>query len=317
MNKKQKQVQQSLLKNEKQVGKELEAIYSDALRAIEDNLQKLLARQDANTPTVVYQVQYQQALKKQISGILDQLHGSEFETIYKYLNDCYTNGYTGALYDITDQLGGAVPFVMAPDPEQVAKAVQLDSKISNGLYTALGEDVAELKKKISATISRGMSTGMSYGQMADLLSAHSKTGYNNAIRIIRTEGHRIQIQSGLDACQAAKDSGCDVVKQWDATLDGRTRPHHKALDGQIREVDEDFETPDGLKAQGPGMFGKPAEDCNCRCAVLQRAKWALDDNELATLKERAEFYGLDKTQDFEDFRAKYLKAAEAEMPDEK
>lgn len=311
MNKKQKQVQQSLLKNEKQVGKELEAVYSEALQAIENKLQKLLARQDANTPTVVYQVQYQQALKKQINGILDQLHGSEFETIDKYLNDCYANGYTGALYDITDQLGGAVPFVMAPDPGQVVKAVQLDSKISSGLYTALGEDVAELKKKISATISRGVSTGMSYGQMADLLSAHSKTGYNNAIRIIRTEGHRIQIQSGLDACQAAKDSGCDVVKQWDATLDGRTRPHHKALDGQIREVDEDFETPDGLKAQGPGMFGKPAEDCNCRCAVLQRAKWALDDDELQTLKDRAAFFGLDKADGLDAFKAAYIDAAKA------
>ena len=54
---------------------------------------------------------------------------------------------------------------------------------------------------------------------------------NNAYRIARTEGHRIQNQSVMDAANKAKDKGVDVVKQWDATLDARTRPHHAMLDG--------------------------------------------------------------------------------------
>lgn len=309
MNSKQKQVLQSQLNDEQKVLKQLEGIYSDALDGIDAQLQKLLARQDANTPTVIYQVQHQQALRDQISGILSQLQSNQFNAVSDYLQDCYTNGYTGAMYDITGQIG-APPVILAPDPQQMVKAVQLDSKISTTLYAKLGVDVTELKRKISTTISRGISTGMGYGQIATLLNQYSKAGYNNTMRIVRTEGHRIQVQSGLDACQAAKDSGCDVVKQWDATLDGRTRPHHKQLDGQLREIDEPFEV-DGKTADAPGMFGKPAEDCNCRCALLQRARWALDDDELATLKERAQFFGLDKTQDFEDFKAKYLAAAQA------
>lgn len=51
------------------------------------------------------------------------------------------------------------------------------------------------------------------------------------------------------------------------------RDTHRKLDGQIRELDEDFEV-DGMRASAPGHFGDPAEDCNCRCAVLQREKWA-------------------------------------------
>lgn len=309
MNSKQKQVLQSQLNDEQKVLKQLEGVYSDALDGIDAQLQKLLARQDANTPTVIYQVQHQQALRDQISGILSQLQSNQFNAVSDYLQDCYTNGYTGAMYDITGQIG-APPVILAPDPQQMVKAVQLDSKISTTLYAKLGVDVTELKRKISTTISRGISTGMGYGQIATLLNQYSKAGYNNTMRIVRTEGHRIQVQSGLDACQAAKDSGCDVVKQWDATLDGRTRPHHKQLDGQLREIDEPFEV-DGKTASAPGMFGSPSEDCNCRCALLQRARWALDDDELATLKERAQFFGLDKTQDFEDFKAKYLAAAQA------
>jgi hypothetical protein len=56
----------------------------------------------------------------------------------------------------------------------------------------------------------------------------------------------------------------------------------------------------------PGKFGDPAEDCNCRCEVLQRARLALNEDELKTLQERAEFFDLDKTDDFEDFKKKYL-----------
>ena len=307
MNKKQKQVQQSLLADEKKIAAELRGIYSSALADIDAKVQALLARQDANTPTVIHQVQHQLALKKQISGILDQLQGSQFTTIEKYLEDCYANGYTGVMYDVAGQ---GMPVLVGPDPKQVLQAVTLDSKISTDLYTALGEDVSQLKKKISATISRGISSGMSYRQIAMQLSAQSNTGLYNAMRIARTEGHRIQIQSALDAQKAAKDQGCDIVKQWDSTLDGHTRPTHRALDGQIREIDEDFEVTNAkgstLKAAGPGLFGRPAEDIHCRCAVLQRAKWALDDEELEVLKERAKFFGLDKQQDFDAFKAKYL-----------
>lgn len=311
MNKKQKQVQQSLLADEKKVAAELRGIYSSALADIDAQVQRLLARQDANTPTVIHQIEHQLALRKQVSGVLDQLQAGQFTTIEKYLEDCYASGYTGVMYDLAGQ---QLPILMGPDPKQVLQAVKLDSKISTDLYTALGEDVAQLKKKISATISRGISTGMSYAQIATQLSAHSNTGLYNAMRIARTEGHRIQIQSALDAQKAAKDQGCDIVKQWDSTLDGRTRPTHRLLDGQIREIEEDFEVTNAkgstLKAQGPGLFGRAAEDIHCRCAVLQRAKWALDEEELAVLQERAKFYGLDKQQDFDAFKAKYLIATQ-------
>lgn len=70
---------------------------------------------------------------------------------------------------------------------------------------------------------------------------------------------------------------------------------------------------DGVNASAPGMFGDPAEDCNCRCALLQRARWALDETELDTLKERSEYFGLDKSKDFEDFKGKYLNISEKDI----
>lgn len=57
--------------------------------------------------------------------------------------------------------------------------------------------------------------------------------------------------------------------------------------------------------------GDAAEVVNCRCALLQRARWAFGDNELKALQDRAAYYNLDKTQNFEDFKQKYLKATQS------
>ena len=107
-------------------------------------------------------------------------------------------------------------------------------------------------------------------------------------------------------------AGADVVKQWSAVLDGKTRDTHRELDHQIREMDKPFET-HGKKAMYPHDFGDPAEDCNCRCTLLTRARAALDKDELAVMQKRAEFFGLDKTDSFAEFREKYLKAAEQQV----
>ena len=56
--------------------------------------------------------------------------------------------------------------------------------------------------------------------------------------------------------------------------------------------------------------GGAAEVCNCRCALLQRARWALDEDELQTLRERADYFGLDKSDSFEEFKANYLDAVD-------
>lgn len=245
-------------------------------------------------------------MKKQLDSIIDNLQGQQFTSVADYLQKSYYNGYAGVMYDLHNQ---GIPIISPINQEQVVKALQTDSKLSQGLYSRLGEDVSYLKKSIRAELSRGVANGSTWNEMAkhiaNGMNSPFNTAINNAIRISRTEGHRIQQRSALDAQYRAKESGADILKQWDSTLDNRTRPHHRRLDGQIRELDEPFEI-DGLKADAPGHFGKASEDCNCRCCLLQRARWALDQDELDELKERAAYFGLDKTADFADFRQKYL-----------
>ena len=322
MNKRQKLVQDQFLNNEEAVIKRLKQVYNQAQKDIEKKTQalqddinrlgamanlavdaeekeKLLSMQQSK----IYQKQYQDAMKKQIGSVLDQMQVDEFKTVSEYLQTCYEDGFIGTMYDLQGQ---GIPLCFPMDQEAIVRAVQIDSKISQGLYARLGEDVSVLKKKITAQVSRGIATGMSFQQVAQQLAGYTNIGYNNAVRIARTEGHRVQVQSAMDACHKAKDKGADIVKQWDATLDDATRPSHQAVDGEIRELDKAFSN--GLMFPADPAGGA-AEVVNCRCALLQRAKWALDEAELETLKERAAYFGLDKTENFEDFKKKYIQGS--------
>lgn len=231
------------------------------------------------------------------------MHGDNYTTIDKYLKGCYESGYIGTMYNIANQ---GIPIITPIDQSAVMKAVLTDSKVSNGLYNALGVNVDKLKKTITQEISRGIATGMGYADMARNISSVSKAPLSRTKTIARTEGHRIQQTSTADAQAAAKAKGADVLKQWDAALDGRTRDSHRHVDGEIKELDEKFSN--GLMYPGDPNGGA-AEVVNCRCTMLTRARAALDESELKTLKDRAAFFGLDKTENFKEFEEKYLKAS--------
>ena len=317
MNKRQKLVQQAFLNNEEAVIRRLKQVYGVALKDIEKKAQALqddigrldtMARLSVDADekakllsmkqSKVYQKQYQDALRTQVSSVLDNMQVEEFRTVSEYLQKCYEDGFVGTMFDLQGQ---GIPLCFPMDQEAMVRAVQLDSKISHGLYSRLGEDVALLKKKITAQVSRGIATGASWQQTAQQLAGYTNIGYNNAIRIARTEGHRIQVQGAMDACHKAKDKGADVVKQWDSTLDSRTRESHQAVDGEIRELDKPFSN--GLMFPGDPSGGA-AEVINCRCALLQRARWALDDDFTKMDNESGELVEI-KAADYDEFKKQY------------
>ena len=312
MNKAQKEVQQSQLNEEKKMIRMLQRVYEQAKKDCEEKIRMLSARTDMeNLQSIVYQKEYQQMLIDQLESALYDLQEGQFTSVSDYLEKSYVNGYVGMYYDL--HISSGIPLVIPINQQQVVKALKTDSKLSQGLYERLGEDVNYLKRSIRAELSRGISNGSTWNEMAAHIAkgmnSPFRKAYNNAIRIARTEGHRIQNEAALDGQRGAKSKGADIVKQWDSTLDSRTRPEHREVDGQIREIDETFDV-GGEKMQAPGVGGSARNVCNCRCCLLQRAKWALDDDELKALEERAAYFELDKTKDFEEFKGKYLQLPE-------
>lgn len=320
MNSRQKLIQKQFLDNEEEVIGKLEQIYEQALKDINEKISNLnftindlkleYSWLDDNDPqkariksmiqSKIYQKQYQEQLKRQIDGILQRMHVAEFTNISDYLDTCYKDGVIGTMYDAHGQ---GVPYLFPINQESMVRAVQLESKISKGLYTRLGEDVDLLKKKITAQVSRGIATGMTFAQVAKGLEGYTRIGYNNAIRIARTEGHRVQTTATMDAMESAKEKGADVVKQWDAALDARTRESHVAVDGEIREVDKPFSN--GLMYPGDPS-GRPEEVINCRCALLQRARWALDDEFTKFNNFTKQVEEFEKPEDYGEFKKAFF-----------
>ena len=323
MNSRQKLIQKQFLDNEEEVIGKLEQIYEQALKDINEKISNLnftindlkleYSWLDDNDPqkariksmiqSKIYQKQYQEQLKRQIDGILQRMHVAEFTNISDYLDTCYTDGFIGTVFDA---YGQGVPFYTPINQESMVRAVQLESKISKGLYTRLGEDVDLLKKKITAEVSRGIATGMTFAQVAKGLEGYTRIGYNNAIRIARTEGHRIQTTATMDAMESAKEKGADVVKQWSAALDRKTRESHQLVDHEIRELGEPFSN--GLMYPGDPSGGA-AEVVNCRCALLQRAR-KLAESEDKVIRLDNETGELIECKDYKEFKEKYLSNAE-------
>lgn len=299
----QKQTTQYELLSEKKVMEQLERSYQKALEAVKDRLRQLDERTDVeNRQAVAYQKAFQQGLQKQLERILGKLHSKTYRTVQEYLQDCYLTGHTAVLYELqSDGLRLSLPIPQ----DKVCQAAVNDTKFVKPLYDSIGEDFAGLKKHITDIVSAGFASGASYGDMANQITGKMIGNYatmrggalGRAKLIVRTEGNRIANAARLEAARTAKQQGADLVKQWDSTMDKKTRPHHVQLDGQVRELDEPFEI-DGRKAQAPGKFGIASEDINCRCHAYSRPRWAVrtdsdykyDNQHRALVKVSSESY---------------------------
>ena len=299
----QKQTTQYELLSEKKVMEQLERSYQKALEDVKDRLRQLDERTDVeNRQAVAYQKAFQQGLQKQLERILGKLHSKTYRTVQEYLQDCYLTGHTAVLYELqSDGLRLSLPVPQ----DKVYQAAVNDTKLVKPLYDSIGEDFAGLKKHITDIVSAGFASGASYGDMANQITGKMIGNYatmrggalGRAKLIVRTEGNRIANAARLEAARAAKQQGADLVKQWDSTMDKKTRPHHVQLDGQVRELDEPFEV-DGRKAQAPGKFGIASEDINCRCHAYSRPRWAVradsdykyDNQHRALVKVSSESY---------------------------
>ena len=128
-----------------------------------------------------------------------------------------------------------------------------------------------LNEHIRGEITQGLIQGKSYQQTASAVRERLLISEKRALRIVRTETHRAQVQGRLDGFEQARDAGVDFRLQWVATLDSRTRDSHQDMDGQIAErIDEQdiFTSSEGVTTTGPGLSGVPEFDINCRCSTI-------------------------------------------------
>lgn len=144
-------------------------------------------------------------------------------------------------------------------------------KVSQAI--AEGKAVRWNKQVIQSAMMQGILQGESIPKLATRLAdAVGETNRKAAIRNARTMATGAQNAGREDAYKRAEALGVDMMQEWRATLDMRTRHEHRQLDGQTRAVGEPFEV-DGEKIAFPGDLSAPGYLVyNCRCTLLGRVK---------------------------------------------
>lgn len=134
------------------------------------------------------------------------------------------------------------------------------------------------KQKIQSVAIQAILQGDSIPDMAKRLAKEvADSDYKAAVRNARTMATGAQNAGRYEAYRRATGMGIDLIIEWAAVLDNRTRHAHRLMHGQRTTVDKPFHTPDGYTIMYPadctGTSDAPQKEIwNCRCTLLAWVK---------------------------------------------
>lgn len=123
--------------------------------------------------------------------------------------------------------------------------------------------------KVKSAITQGIIQGKPIPEITKDLTEKLQTQNENRMRLFARTGMTGAHNAGrIDAMHRAEEKGIKVKKKWLATQDNRTRDAHAALDGQIQDIDDPFESELGPIMYPGDPSADPANVYNCRCTLV-------------------------------------------------
>lgn len=207
--------------------------------------------------------------------------------IRSVVEQTYEHTYNGMIEAVKNTANDVVSGLKGCTPTILRRAVENPvSKLT--LNDRLEKHRKEIIYDIKQAITVGLVNGDRYSTMANRIKQSLDGSYKKAIRISRTETHRVREAGNLDAAesvQTALNTGnvpLQMMKVWKTMKDERVRPakqkgknkqyDHRKMDGVAVKIDEMFTLPSGAKTMAPGQSGVAGEDINCRCYLSYELK---------------------------------------------
>lgn len=255
-----------LLGLEESTIKEITKNYAIALKAVKFQLSAMYEKfGDGVTHIDMAKFHRLQNLEKVIQGIMIEYTGKNARVLTTSLVNMYEESflYTGYALERETQMKLAYTAV---NKEVAMLAIQ--NPISGlTLNQTLRKNRQDIILNVNRHIMQGLILGEGNRKMANRITHLFQGDVKKAIRVVNTESHRVTQSSRLSGIKHAASKGVKMLKVWDASLDGSTRPAHQKLDGKKIAVDEDFQSTAGGKGPAPGQMGTAADDINCRCSL--------------------------------------------------
>lgn len=225
-----------------------------------------------------YYARFLEEVEKRVNDISPEVR----RLIRSTVEQTYESTYNGMVESVKKAAQGQDPGrLKGCTPDIIKRAVENPvSKLT--LNDRLEKHRKDIVYDIKQNINVGLMNGDRYSTMANRIKQSVEGNYKKAIRIARTETHRVQEAGNQDAAISMNDTlkessaGIAMVKTWRTMKDERVRPagkiggkakqyDHRKMDGVTIPVDEEFTLPSGAKTMAPGQSGVAGEDINCRC----------------------------------------------------
>ena len=269
--------------------KEIRKIYKDMLKELNGFLGNIYATYSEGDmldysmlARAGMDARFLEEVEQRINGISPQVAKQIQETVEQTYEACY-DGMRNAVVKAAgnrELLQQAFASVTAVSPDVIKQMV------NNPISGLTLKDTLEKHRKdiiydIKRNIGVGLTNGDRFSSMAKRIAESVDGDYNKAIRIVRTETHRVRESGFNDAATeintALKNgkSGYVMAKTWHTMQDERVRParakgkakkyNHVKMDGVTIPQDELFKLPSGATCTHPSKTGVAGEDINCRC----------------------------------------------------
>lgn len=137
------------------------------------------------------------------------------------------------------------------------------------LQERLNINTAQKKQRLIKLIFNGLSRGDGPREMARTVQQAFGIEYTDAVRIVRTEGGRMQGLGDYDQTVRARKEGINMVRMIVSTLDDRTRAQSARVDGLIET----------LEPNGAGVFRYGGREARSIPGGWEYAAWDINDRE--------------------------------------
>lgn len=246
--------------------------YSMAFKEIRQEVQDIFGKFDFDsemTPIERYmeaqKYERLQKIEEKVAKAINVVNNNAVKQVNQSVLEMYKVNYDFSAKELGVLLAISLPN-SAPKSE-VKKEVAQEQSPLNELAVDNVKDISDLRRRVSQSFVSGIMAGENANKLIKRLQKVAELKLSDITRIARTQTTRVENLARIDVYKEVASQGYEIVKEWVAVVDSRTRDAHKKADGQRVPIDEPFIV-NGEKLMYPGDPNGSAENIiNCRCTM--------------------------------------------------
>lgn len=246
--------------------------YSMAFKEIRQEVQDIFGKFDFDsemTPIERYmeaqKYERLQKIEEKVAKAINVVNNDAVKQVNQSVLEMYKVNYDFSAKELGVLLAISLPN-SAPKSE-VKKEVAQEQSPLNELAVDNVKDISDLRRRVSQSFVSGIMAGENANKLIKRLQKVAELKLSDITRIARTQTTRVENLARIDVYKEVTSQGYEIVKEWVAVVDSRTRDAHKKADGQRVPIDEPFIV-NGEKLMYPGDPNGSAENIiNCRCTM--------------------------------------------------